>query len=157
MSEDKSERQLTEELARNVANVVSGDDAIAHSAEILKKLLGDIRQGVLRASTESLLRYRGLVASQRDREWSRVMSGIWLPEGLESAEVPTDPYQLQAVILAWQSDRERKLAVEKYRAGIQDTFRRAYVEGAKFGWGGGNMSKGLEEVVQAAQKITPSL
>src|SRR5271157_5446149 len=109
MSEEKNERQQTEELAARVANLVTGEAVFEHITKVQHELMGDIRRSVLRGATESLLMYRGLVARARDAEWSRVMAGIWLPQGMDDAQVPTDPWQLQSVILAWQSDRERQI------------------------------------------------
>jgi hypothetical protein len=155
--EDKSERQQTEELSRRVADLVTGEQVFEHVKRVQEALMQDIRKSVLRGATESLLMYRGLVARQRDAEWSRVMSAIWLPDGLEEAQVPTDPWQLQAVILGWQGRRERELAIEKYREGVQQTFTNAYVAGARFGWGASSMGKPLDDVVAVAEKQKPSL
>lgn len=157
MSEEKNERQQTEELANRVANLVTGEAVFEHVSKVQHELMQDIRRSVLRGATESLLMYRGLVARARDAEWSRVMAGIWLPQGMEDAQVPTDPWQLQAVILAWQSDRERQLAQEKYREGIQATYTGAYVSGTKFGWGSSNMGKPLDEAIRVAEKQRPIL
>jgi hypothetical protein len=157
MSEEKNERQQTEELAARVANLVTGEQVFEHINKVQHELMGDIRRSVLRGATESLLMYRGLVARNRDAEWSRVMAAIWLPAGMEDAQVPTDPWQLQAVILAWQSDRERQVAQEKFREGILSIYNSAYVAGTKFGWGASSMGKSLDEVLKVAAKERPVL
>jgi hypothetical protein len=137
--------------------MVTGEQVFEHITKVQHELMGDIRRSVLRGATESLLMYRGLVARARDAEWSRIMAAIWLPSGMEEAQVPTDPYQLQAVILAWQSDRERQIAQEKYKEGIQSTYTGAYVAGTKFGWGAASIGKPMDEVLKAAEKQRPVL
>lgn len=144
-----TERQQTEELAERVADRVVSETVSAQVTRVVQTLLASVKGDVHKSALESLLLYRGRVAQKRDMEWRRVMAAIWTNHH-DDEELPTNPHEMQALILGWQADRERTIRNQEFRKGVEQTWYRAYQEGVKLGFGGSQMDKPLEEILKAA-------
>lgn len=151
------EQKQLDELAKRVADSVVAEPIQQRLLQVLQTLLLSQKSDVLRSAMESLLLYRGTVALKRDQEWSRIMAAIWFQEGDAEPELPTSPHDLQTLIMAWQSKRERRLAVDNYNQGLSKGFAEGVVEGTNLGYGAAKMDKGLDETLMAAKRKRPTL
>ena len=150
---EQTEHQKLNELAARVENSISTETARERIIRMFDLMLDGIQQAVGQAAREALLMYRGYIAENRDIEWARIMAAIWITD--PDTQIPRNPAELQAVILGWQSARERGISADKLKEGYQQGFKDALLKGTAFGWGGANAGKSREDVLKAAENIRP--
>lgn len=144
---------MSEKLAEQLALQVGEKVIKAGIREvILDTLLGEVRSNVHEAMLEALLIYAGKMVQERDTGWIKELS-TFLPKNLHPQ--PKTPAELEQCILAWQASREQVIRREVYRSGHEQGFRKAISEGVKMGWGGCEAGKGLQEVLEASEKVQP--
>lgn len=150
------EQRQTHELAERVADRVTGETVSKQTTELLRKLLESIKGNVLEATLQSLLLYRGQVSQKRDREWARTMAALWT-KNLNDENLPTNPHEMQALILGWQGARESTIKKAEYQAGYEAGWRKSYVEGTRFGFGASEIGKDIDSTIRAAEGKKPAL
>lgn len=146
MSQDEH-KQLAD-LVRHIEAVFDAESVQESVSQVLDKLLEQIKKDVAVAARQALLLYRGDIAKRRDDEWTRVIGSIWVDD--PDTVLPTNPYDLQALILAKQSIRERFIAKTSTENGFATGWQAALPKGVAFGWGGSAAGKSREEVLKAA-------
>ena len=152
---DEQQREIGD-LAQRVASLVVTDGIERETRKLLTGLMLALKEDILRGTMESLLLYRSRLLHNRDRDWTRIMAAIWFSNEEQEPELPTNPHELQAAILGWQSARERQLKAEGYNAGLRAGFESAIEQGVKYGWGGHEMGKPMDVVLKGSKSIKPN-
>lgn len=156
MDEQPTELQrLNELVARIQRAITTGEEAQDRIQKIVQMLLASASKDVAMAAGEALRIYRAEIAENRNVEWARVMSAIWVDD--PATLVPRNPQDLQVAILGWQQARERDITKTAHQKGYLAGWAAAVEEFTSFGWGGRDAGKGLEETLVVARKRRPTL